>query len=89
MNNINVNVNINQTQRKMNNNRERYRFAIPKADKEVNNWLKNQTQFGVTLRNLIKEYIDREGITDPTCRPIKCTTNQTNQPKTITITINE
>ncbi len=45
----------------------RHRFAVPEADKQVNDWIECQSNLGFSLRVLIKAYIAVLGMTDATC----------------------
>lgn len=49
---------------------KRYRLNVPIADSTVNEWLDAQDNVSNSLRAVIREYIERNGFEDPTCRPV-------------------
>lgn len=53
----------------------RMRFTVPAADVSVVEWVNTQDNLSVSLRMLVREFIERHGMIDPTCIPV------TQQPK--------
>lgn len=49
---------------------KRVRLSVPQADVSVIEWLAQQHEISLSLRILIKESIQREGITDVANRPV-------------------
>lgn len=49
---------------------KRYRLNVPIADATVNDWLDAQDNVSNSIRAVIREYIERNGFEDPTCRPV-------------------
>lgn len=49
----------------------RYRVTVPAADKAVNEWMDMQDNPSVSVRMAIREYIERHGFDDPTCRVVE------------------
>lgn len=45
----------------------RYRLSVPQHDLSVNEWCKMQDNLSFSLRTIIKDYIEANGMTDPTC----------------------
>ena len=45
----------------------RYRLSVPQHDLSVNEWCKMQDNLSFSLRTVIKDYIEANGMTDPTC----------------------
>ena len=45
----------------------RHRFTVPIADTKVNDWIKNQSNLGFSLRVLIKAFVKEYGYQDATC----------------------
>lgn len=50
---------------------KRFRFSVPTADVSVLQWMDAQDYPSVSLRTLIKNYIQEHGITDATCMPVE------------------
>lgn len=48
----------------------RYRLSVPVADEAVNEWLGFQDNMSASVRAVIREHIERNGLVDPTCRPV-------------------
>ena len=48
----------------------RYRLSVPAADTTVNDWLAEQDNQSASIRAVIREFIERNGFIDPTCRPV-------------------
>ncbi len=57
--------------RQQNVEHKRYRFSVPNADESVNQWIDAQGNLSHSLRELIKDYIRKYGITDATCMPVE------------------
>lgn len=50
---------------------KRYRFQVPSEDVTVQEWLAAQINVSTSLRQLIREDIQRNGFTDVTCRAVE------------------
>lgn len=50
---------------------KRYRLQVPAADESVQKWLAEQLNISTSLRQLIREDIQRNGYTDVTCRAVE------------------
>lgn len=48
----------------------RYRLAVPVADEAVNRWLGMQDNVSASLRTVVREWIERNGFEDATCKPV-------------------
>lgn len=55
----------------MTQNAKRYRFQVPAADESVQMWLAGQLNISNSLRQLIREDIQKNGFTDVTCRAVE------------------
>lgn len=55
----------------MTQNAKRYRFQVPAADESVQEWLSAQINISNSLRQLIREDIQKNGFTDVTCRAVE------------------
>ena len=55
----------------MTQNAKRYRFQVPAADESVQEWLAAQINMSNSLRQLIREDIQKNGFTDVTCRAVE------------------
>lgn len=49
----------------------RYRFSVPVRDESVERWIAEQSTLSHSLRQIIREAIERDGFVDVTCRPVK------------------
>lgn len=49
----------------------RYRFSVPNADESVNKWIDEQSNLSFSIRQIIKDYIQHNGITDATCAEVR------------------
>lgn len=61
-------------------NPSRFRFSVPESDLSVLDWCRLQDNLGFSLRLVIKDYIEANGLTDPTCLKVK-DTNKIGRPK--------
>lgn len=50
---------------------KRYRLQVPAADESVQRWLAEQLNISSSLRQLIRDDIQRNGYTDVTCRAVE------------------
>lgn len=55
----------------MTQNAKRYRFQVPAADESVQEWLAAQINISTSLRQLIRDDIQKNGFTDVTCRAVE------------------
>ena len=49
----------------------RHRFSVPKADDTVREWMEAQSNLSQSLRQLIREYVRKNGCTDVTCARVE------------------
>lgn len=61
---------VEETMAKINEAR-RYRLSIPEQDASVQEWLASQINISVSIRALIREDIQKNGLTDVTCRDVE------------------
>ena len=47
-----------------------YRFSVPGADSDVIAWIEAQENLGVSLRTIIKQSVQKDGIVDAFCKAI-------------------
>lgn len=50
---------------------KRYRLQVPAADESVQKWLAEQINISTSLRQLIRDDIQKNGFTDVTCRAVE------------------
>lgn len=50
---------------------KRYRISIPPKDASVISWMDEQFNLSESLRILIKEHIERNGVIDVACEPVE------------------
>lgn len=50
---------------------KRYRLTVPNQDKSVQDWIAEQLNISVSIRQLIREDIQKNGYTDVTCRQVE------------------
>lgn len=55
----------------MTSSAKRYRFQVPAADESVQEWIAAQINISSSLRQLIREDIQKNGFTDVTCRAVE------------------
>ena len=48
----------------------RYRFTVPDSDTDVVNWIAAQENLSTSLRVLIKQSVQRDGLVDIFCKPV-------------------
>lgn len=48
----------------------RYRFTVPDSDTDVTSWIASQENLSTSLRFLIKQSVQRDGIVDIFCKPV-------------------
>lgn len=48
----------------------RFRFSVPVEDVSVREWVEKQHNLSMSVRQLIKDYIEANGYTDATCQPV-------------------
>lgn len=62
---------------------ERKRFSVPEADVSVLEWLALQSNPSVSIRQLIKESIQRDGMVDITCAAVSQLPRRGRPPKSL------
>lgn len=50
---------------------KRYRISVPAEDLSVQQWLESQINISISMRQLIREDIQKNGYTDVTCRMVE------------------
>lgn len=65
---VNVTSNTNKT--------IRYRLNVPENDVSVVKWIQEQNNVSISIRQIIREYIAKNGYGDTLCTPIKPITNK-------------
>lgn len=50
---------------------KRFRISVPEADTSVLEWIGKQQNLSYSIRQLIRDYIEREGYTDATCAAVQ------------------
>lgn len=50
---------------------KRYRFSVPNEDESTQRWLDAQQNLSLSLRQIVRRQIEREGYVDVACRPVE------------------
>lgn len=53
------------------NNPKRYRLTVPEQDTSVQRWLSEQLNMSASIRQLIRDDIEKNGYSDVTCRMVE------------------